>query len=181
MNEPVAIRLDEADREWCLEYQNKVLGNVVGDNYTGLEHKNRYFTGACGELALKKWATSLSLVHKWSPKSDGRSDDGDFTFLHKSGRAVTADIKNSFHPIGANGDLLLSVDQKKRKLYDIYIGAQGTDHGDHVDINLWGVIQCNDLLSRPLKKIHLLNHYVKLKEMPISMERFARNIEVHHE
>ena len=162
MVNPVVITLDNTERNRALEYQAEVLKNVRGPNYTGLDVPGRYFVGWCAERALDIWADLEGLEHKWEPRADGRSDDGDFKF-YRRGRTYSADIKGSHNPMADK--LLLSVDQKERGVYDIYVGSNGTDHKDHVDVALWGVISGKNLIKSDLITLRLTNHYCPLAKL----------------
>jgi len=113
-------------------------------NYTGLECKDRFFDGACGEMALKKYFDSVSVRYEHTSNDMGVSDEQDF-IGYISGKPVSINIKHSNHP--AARYLLFNETQARYKTEDYLIGSSGKLDGPILLVSVWGIISTKRFLE----------------------------------
>jgi hypothetical protein len=170
--------LEKADRDEAVAYNHTVLSNLKQTpNYTGLVESNRFFVGACGEIAFRKWAIMKGLRFDETGRDDGESDKQDFIlYAKKSGRPCTINVKCSLHP---NAHYLMQPkSQHMIHKQDMYIGATGEDDGVRVAIILAGAVTrkvFDEKGEECMVKIQTLR--VPLDDLTYSMERIANSFE----
>lgn len=172
------IMLEKSDREEAMAYNDTVLSNLKKTpNYTGLVESERFFVGACGEIAFRKWATMKGLRFEETGRDDGESDKQDFIlYAKKSGRACTVNVKCSLHP---NAHYLMQP-QTQHMLHhqDMYIAAKGEDDGERVAVILAGAVTrkvFDEKAEECMVKIPTLK--LSLADLTYSMERIANSFE----
>jgi len=175
----ITIHIDEQGRQQCKDWEQVILGRSVmkTKNYTGYSATGRYFTGRCGEVALRQWAESNNLKFKETSNNQGVSDKQDFIFYFTDGSTRTVDIKNTFIPFEKLPYLLLAEVQAKKYKHDLYVGANGIDNGRTVDINLWGLATWDEMQAAERKQRKMLSMQIHFKKLRHSMEDLARHTE----
>lgn len=170
------IMLDQSDREEASIYNETVLANLKKTpNYTGLVESDRFFVGACGEIAFRKWAISKGLHFEETGRDDGESDKQDFIlYAGKSGLPCTINVKCSLHP---NARYLMQP-QSQHMIHrqDMYVGAIGEDNGKRVAIILAGAITrkvFDEKAQECMVKIPTLR--IPLADLTYTMERISRS------
>lgn len=169
------IRLTEAEKAEATKYAATVMGRVVGPNYTSLEMVDRFYVGRLGELAVKKWATTESLMFEETVNDQGVPDEQDFLFHFKDGRVARTNVKNSMHPQARY--LMQPVAQADRHEQDVYIGASGKNDGNEVVVRLWGAISRQQFMEgaeRVQRSIETLQY--PLSKLPYRMEHLAYRV-----
>lgn len=172
------IMLEQSDRLEAMEYAETVMSNLKKTpNYTGLVEDDRFFVGACGELAFRKWAASQGLRFEETTRDDGNSDQQDFLlFARNSGRQCSVNVKCSFHPRAAY--LMQPQTQHCLHKQDLYVGSVGEDDGKRVAVILAGAVTRKEFDKQAeecMVKVPTLR--LPLNELTYSMERVARSFE----
>ena len=170
--------LEKSDREEALAYSETVLSNLKKTpNYTGLVEADRFFVGACGEIAFRKWCDLKGLRYEQTSRDDGESDDQDFIiYARKSGKPCTVNVKCSHHP--AAKYLMQPQTQHFLHKQDLYVGSVGEDDGERVAVILAGAVTrkvFDEEAEECMVKIPTLR--LLLADLTYSMERIASSFE----
>jgi hypothetical protein len=122
----IEIVLDRNEVQQCRDYHEKVMSRRKirrTPNYTGLECRDRFFDGACGELAFKKFLDQNGKWYQHTSNDRGVSDDQDF-IVSIDGCRRSLNVKHSNHPRARY--LLFNEDQVRRKTpEDFLVGSSG--------------------------------------------------------
>jgi hypothetical protein len=168
------IMLEKCDRDEALLHNETVLGNLKETpNYTGLVESNRFYVGALGEIAFRKWAISRGLVFVETSRDDGESDEQDFIlYARRSGKPCTVNVKCSLHPRAQY--LMQPVAQHSIYSQDLYVGCTGEDDGERVAVILAGAMTRKVFDERAQERMFKVpSLVVPLADLTYSMERIA--------
>jgi len=174
---PVEIKLNEKDRQECVEFDDMVMGRfsrngTTGVNYTGLVTPGRFFIGRCGDIAVRNWANDCGLDFTETPADIGQHDEHDFVFHMRDGSDWTVDVKNSLNPRARF--MLVPTSQMNKYHHDIYIGASGIDNGITVSMKVWGYATHDEMVNdSESKNFGAPSAAFRLDRMPWGMENLA--------
>ena len=173
------IMLENKDRQEAVETDRKIMEALkdAPPNYTGLAKPGRFFDGACGEIAFRKWLLMKGLRFEETSRTDGRPDKQDFIlYTRKAGRSCTVNVKCSLHPRALY--LMQPADQHAKHHQDLYVGSTGEDDGDRVVVILAGAIPRKQFdLEAERKTVSIPSLIYPLGDLPYSMERIANSFE----
>ena len=131
----------------ALAIEKTILSNLPDvENHSGLSTNRRYLIGALGELAFEELLKREKKQFVYEPRTDGKSDDGDFDLVY--GRLkITADVKTGSHKNIKY--MYVTKASLKRKKYPMYIGCRIDKEKGHVEI--WGYAKIDDMRDVPSK------------------------------
>jgi len=167
------VTIERHELDEAKVYSGVALGRLNGPNYTDLHLPERFYVGRCGEIGFHKWATEHQLMFEDTVTPAGTPDEQDFLLYHIDGRTIKVNVKNSHHPRARY--LMQPHAQAEKFEYDLYVGCTGKEHGDGLELRLWGAISCREFVrSAEVIQLKVLSRRYPLDKLPISMTEIAK-------